>query len=69
MVQTLLRQRVAQGLHDMLLPHHFGEVAGTVFAGEHEIRHGAGFYGLHAGHHPHRRFIFAPAYRGPQQAL
>ena len=39
MVQTLLRQRVAQRLHDVLLPHHFGEVAGTVFTSEHEIRH------------------------------
>ncbi len=35
MVQALLRQRIGQGLHDVLLPHHFGEVAGTVFTSEH----------------------------------
>ncbi|GAA4420553.1 hypothetical protein GCM10023090_08280 [Acidovorax lacteus] len=45
MVQALLRQRVAQGLHHMLLPHHFGEVPGAVFAGEHEVGHRRGILG------------------------
>ena len=34
-MQTLLSQRIAQRLHDMFLPHHFGECAGTVFTGKH----------------------------------
>ena len=54
MVQTLLRERIAQGLHNVLLPHHFGEVAGTVFTSEHEIRHRGEFYGLWALHPWHR---------------
>ena len=54
MVQTLLGERIAQRLHDVLLPHHFGEVARTVFTGEHEIRHRGEFYGLHALQHVHR---------------
>ena len=41
MVQAPGRQRVAERLHDMLLPHHFGEGFGTVFSGEHQIGHGA----------------------------
>ena len=38
-VQTLGSQRIGQGLHHMVLPHHFGEIAGAVLAGEHEVRH------------------------------
>ena len=44
-VQTLGRERIAQGLNHMVLPHHFSEVAGAVLAGEHEIRHSRQFYG------------------------
>ena len=40
MVQALRGERVGERLHHMVLPHHFGEVAGAVFAGEHEIGHG-----------------------------
>ncbi len=39
MVQPLLGKCVGQGLHHVLLPHHLGEVARTVLAGEHEVRH------------------------------
>ena len=39
MVQTLCGQCVGQCLHDMLLPHHFGEGFGAVLASEHEVRH------------------------------
>lgn len=38
-VQALLRERVGEGLHHMLLPHHFGEIAGAVLAGEHDVGH------------------------------
>jgi hypothetical protein len=27
-------------LHHVLLPHHFGEIAGAVFARENKVRHG-----------------------------
>ena len=37
MVQALLRQRVGQRLHDMLLPDQLLEVARPVLAGEHEV--------------------------------
>jgi len=39
MVQPPLRQRVAQGLDNMLLPHHGIETMGAVFAGENRGRH------------------------------
>jgi len=39
MVKPLRRQRIAQGLHHMRLPHHFREIFGAVFAGENEIGH------------------------------
>ena len=42
MVQSLAGQRVAQGLHDMLLPHHLGEAARPVLAGKDDIGHGGG---------------------------
>ena len=38
-VQTLGGQRIGQGLHDVLLPHHLGEGFGAIFAGKHEVRH------------------------------
>ena len=38
-VQALRGERVGQGLHHMVLPHHFCEIPGAVLAGEHEIRH------------------------------
>ena len=38
-VQALGGQRIGEGLHHMVLPHHFGEIARTVLAGEHEVRH------------------------------
>ena len=60
MVQTLLRERIAQSLHNVLLPHHFGEVARTVFTSEHEIRHRGEFYGLRALH-PWRRHVYLRA--------
>ena len=41
MVQALLRQGIGERLNDMLLPHHFREIAGAVFAGQHKIRHPA----------------------------
>ena len=44
-VQPLLRQRVGQGLHHVLLAHHFGEISRAVFARQHQIRHGGRFYG------------------------
>jgi len=34
-------QRIGQGPHHVLLPHHFREIAGAVLASEHEIRHAA----------------------------
>ncbi len=40
-VQPLLRERVGERLHHVLLPHHLREGLGTVFAGEHKIGHGA----------------------------
>ena len=40
MMQPLLRQRISQRLHHVLLPHHFSKMTGTVFAGQHQIRHG-----------------------------
>ena len=39
MMQPLLFQRVGKRLHHMLLAHHLREIAGTVFAGQHQIRH------------------------------
>ena len=39
MVQALGGQRVGQGFHHVVLPHHLGKIAGAVLAGEHEIRH------------------------------
>lgn len=41
MVQALCVERIGEGLHHMLLPHHFGEIAGAVLAGEHEVGHPA----------------------------
>jgi hypothetical protein len=41
MVQALLHQSVGQSLNNMLLPHHFGEIAGAVFARENKVGHGA----------------------------
>jgi hypothetical protein len=38
-VQPLLRQRIGQGLHHVLLPDHFREGLGPVFAREHEVGH------------------------------
>jgi len=38
-VQALLGERIAQGLDHMLLPHHFGERARAVFAGQNKVRH------------------------------
>ena len=38
-VQPLRGQRIAQGLHHVALPHHVREIAGSVFAGEHQVRH------------------------------
>jgi hypothetical protein len=38
-VQALLVSALVSGLHHMLLPHHFGEIAGAVLAGEHEVGH------------------------------
>ena len=39
MVQALLRERIGQRLHHMLLPHHLGEAFRAVFAGEDEVTH------------------------------
>ena len=39
MVQPLLRERIRQSLHHMLLAHHLGEALGAVFAGKDEVRH------------------------------
>jgi len=39
-VQTLLRQGIAQGLHDVRLPHQLGEAARAVLAGQDDIGHG-----------------------------
>jgi hypothetical protein len=39
MMQALGGQGIAQGLHHMLLPDHFGEIPGPVFAGKHKIGH------------------------------
>ena len=39
-VQALGGQCVGQGLNHMALPHHFGEIARAVFAGQDDIRHG-----------------------------
>jgi len=33
MVQAPGGERIGEGLHHMVLPHHFGEIAGTVFSG------------------------------------
>ena len=38
-VQPLRGQRIAQGLHHVFLPHHLGEVARTVLAGQDDIGH------------------------------
>ena len=38
-VQTLLGQRVRQGLHHVALPHHLGEVPWAVFSGQHKVGH------------------------------
>ena len=38
-VQTLSQQRIGQRLYHVALTHHFSEIAGTVLAGEHEVRH------------------------------
>jgi len=38
-VQALLGERIAQGLDHMLLPHHFGERARAVLAGQNEVGH------------------------------
>ena len=46
MVQPLSRQRIGQSLHHVLLPHQLGEVFRAVFAGENQIRHKLGFYGV-----------------------
>jgi hypothetical protein len=35
MVQALLGQRIGQSLNHVLLPHHFGEGTGPVFASKH----------------------------------
>ena len=40
MVQPLCGQRVTKRLNHMVLPHHFGEIAGPIFAGEHKVGHG-----------------------------
>ena len=40
MVQALLHQGIGQGLNHVLLPHHFGEIAGAVFTREDKVRHG-----------------------------
>jgi hypothetical protein len=37
MVQALCGQRVPKRLNHMVLPHHFGEIAGPVFTGEHKV--------------------------------
>ena len=39
-MQALGGQRIAERLHHMLLPHHFGEVLRAVFAGQDNVRHG-----------------------------
>ncbi len=39
MVQTLGGQRIGQGLHHVVLAHHFSEIAGAVLSGEHEVGH------------------------------
>ncbi len=39
MVQPLLHQSIREGLHHVLLPHHFSEVARTVFSCQNKIRH------------------------------
>ena len=44
-VQPLLRQRIGQRLHDVLLAHQFLETVGAVLAGENLVAHGGGFYG------------------------
>ncbi len=41
---ALLRERVAQGLHHVLLPHHLRKAARAVLAGEDDVRH-AGILG------------------------
>ena len=38
-VQAASGKRIAQGLHDVRLPHHFRKILGTVFAGKHEVGH------------------------------
>ena len=39
MMQALRGERIGQCLHDVLLPHHFGEVFRAIFASEHEVGH------------------------------
>ena len=39
MVQPFGNQGVGERLHDVLLPHHLSEIAGTVLAGEHDVGH------------------------------
>ena len=63
-VQALLRERVGQGLHHVLLPHHFGEGAGAVFAGQDQVRHA----GILSAARPHAWKNSAPAQR-ERQAL
>ena len=45
-VQALLYQGIGQGLNHVLLPHHFGEIAGAVFAREDKVRHDPDSIGL-----------------------
>ena len=56
MVQPLLLQRIGKRLHHVLLPHHFTEMTGTIFASQHQIRHGlhsraCSHFLAHAGMH------------------
>ena len=64
-MQALLRQGIGQRLHDMLLPHHFGEIAGTVFAGKHEVGHAPDSTG--ADRDRSLAALFLPAPSGPKR--
>ena len=45
MVQPLLRERIAQRLHHVLLADHLREAARAVLAGQDDIGHADRFYG------------------------
>ena len=39
-MQTLLLQRMGQGAHHVVLPHHVLKAAGAVLAGQDDVTHG-----------------------------